>query len=64
MQKVLADSRSAQVAKQALELLRTTFGRRTSMGVEMAIRATSGLVDADELAVSCELLASELLRAL
>lgn len=64
MQKVLADSRSAQVAKKALDLLRTTFGRRTSIGVEMAIRATHGLVDADELAVSCELLANDLLRTL
>ena len=38
--------------------------RRTSIGVEMAIRATSGFVDADELAVSCELLANELLGSL
>ncbi len=64
MQKVLADPRSTQVANQAIDLLRTTFGRRTGTGVEMAIRATGGLVDADELAVSCALLAGEFLEAL
>ena len=64
MQKVLVDQRSSQVANQAIELLGATFGRRAGSGVEMAIRATGGLVDEDELAVSCTLLVGELLEAL
>ncbi|MBW2700430.1 MAG: hypothetical protein JRF33_06385 [Deltaproteobacteria bacterium] len=64
MQNVLADERSTQVANQAIELLRATFGRRESAGVKMAVRATGGLVDGDELAVSCALLAREFLEAL
>ncbi|MCK5689275.1 hypothetical protein KAI87_08395 [Myxococcota bacterium] len=64
MQKILADPRSAQGTTQALDLLRTNFGRRTSLGVEMVVRATTGLIDANELAVSCELLVGDLLDAL
>jgi hypothetical protein len=61
---VLGDPRSTEVANQAVGLLRTTFGRRTGAGIDMAIRATGGLVDAEEVAVSCALLASELLETL
>lgn len=64
MRRLLADQRSQAVAKAALELLESLFGRRTAEGIEMAVRSAGGLVDADELALSCELLALDLLDAL
>lgn len=59
-----ADVRSADVTERALELLQSLFGRRGSMGVDMAIRATEGLADAAEIAASCELLIQDLLGLL
>ncbi|RMG94074.1 MAG: hypothetical protein D6705_17110 [Deltaproteobacteria bacterium] len=64
MRRLLADTRSEAVARKALDLLDALFGRRAAEGIEMAIRSAGGLVDADEIAVSCELLARELLDAL
>ena len=64
MKKVQRDPRSAEVAGQAIDLLRTTFGHRAGAGIVMAIRATGGFIDADELAVSCSFLAGDLLEAL
>lgn len=64
MKKLQRDPRSTEVAGQAIDLLRTTFGHRAGAGIAMAIRATRGLVDADELAVSCSFLAGDLLDAL
>jgi len=61
MRRLLADERSAAVAREALDLLASLFGRRAAEGVEMAIRSAGGMVDADELAVSCTLLAQDLL---
>ena len=64
MHRLLSDPRSALVAGQAVDLLRTTFGRRAGVGIAMATRATGGLIDADELAVSCTFLTGDLLDAL
>jgi len=64
MTSVLEDPRSAEVTNRALELLRTTFGRRGGVGIDMAIGAARGLVDAEELTASCTALASALLDAL
>lgn len=64
MRRLLLDPRSETVAREALHLLESLFGRRTAEGIEMAIRSTGGMVDADELAVSCELLVRDLLDAL
>ncbi|RLB59339.1 MAG: hypothetical protein DRI34_02190 [Deltaproteobacteria bacterium] len=64
MRHLRADARSATVTREALDLLEALFGRRAAEGIEMAIRSAGGMVDADELAVSCELLARDLLDAL
>jgi len=64
MKKVHRDPRSADVAGQAIDLLRTTFGHRAGKGIVMATRAAGGLVDPDELAVSCSFLVGDLLHAL
>ncbi len=55
---LLADARSGQAATSGLERLRDQFGRRAGVGVEMAIRSAGPLANADELAASCELLAT------
>lgn len=62
MNRLLADERSSEVAGRAVALLESLFGRRSAGGIALAIRATGGLMDADELAVSCELLARSLLE--
>lgn len=47
-----------------LALLRTTFGRRGGLGIDMVIGAARGLVDAEELTASCTTLAGALLEEL
>ena len=64
MNRVFADEPCAPVASRALDILRRMFERRTYEGVQMAIRAGGDQVDSDELAVSCELLSSDLLGVL
>jgi len=64
MRRLLADARSEAVTREALDLLKVLFGRRAAEGIEMAIRSAGGMVDADELAVSCEVLARDLLLSL
>jgi hypothetical protein len=59
-----ADDRSREVAEHAIEMLPDLFGRRGAHGVEMAVRATRGLADAAEVAMSCELLTNDLLQLL
>ena len=61
MNRLLADGRSREVAGRSVVLLESLFGRRSAVGIEMAIRSTGGLMDPDELAVSCELLAGGIL---
>ncbi len=61
---VANDERSSEVACRSIDLLRSLFCRRSAAGIQMAIRSTFGLMDPDELAVSCELLASSLLQAI
>jgi hypothetical protein len=58
------DDRSGTVTTRALELLTTLFGRRSAEGVKMATRATESLADPAEIATSCELLTTDLLRLL
>lgn len=62
MDRLLADERSSKVAGRAVDLLESLFAHRSAGGIEMAIRSTGGLMDPDELAVSCELLARSLLE--
>jgi hypothetical protein len=62
MNRLAADDRSGDVAGRSIGLLEALFGHRSAEGIQMAIRSTGGLMNADELAVSCELLASSLLE--
>lgn len=62
MNRLLADERSSRVAGRSVGLLDSLFANRSAGGIEMAIRSTAGLMDPDELAVSCELLARGLLK--
>ena len=56
MNRLTADERSIEVARRSVDLLESLFGHRPAEGIQMAIRSTGGLMDPDELAVSCELL--------
>ncbi|HCF57665.1 MAG TPA: hypothetical protein DFS52_06685 [Myxococcales bacterium] len=62
--RLLSDPRSAQAATAARELFESQFATRKGVGVEMAIRSARPLVDADEIAASCEALPGDLLAAL
>lgn len=61
---ILQDPRSAATGARALQLLAELFGLRGAEGAAMAARAVQPLMDADEVRLSCELLADDLLRAL
>ena len=63
-EKLLADARSADVAKAGRDLFATQFSKRANLGVQMAIRSAGVLADPEELAASCEALSSDLLAAL
>lgn len=62
--RLLSEERSTEVCREALTLLTTLFGSRNAPGSKMVVRATAGLADAEEMALSCELLAGDLLSAL
>lgn len=59
-----ADSRSANVAEEAVNMLRRLFAERRGIGVAMTLRATERLADPQEIAASCVALAGDLLREL
>jgi hypothetical protein len=58
------DERSGAAYANGLILLRSLFASRTAAGTEMAVLATDGLMNADEVARSCEILALDLLTAI
>jgi hypothetical protein len=62
--KLLVDTRSAETAKTAQTLLQSQFVARAGIGIEMAIRSAGPLVDPDEIAASCVVLAGDLLAAI
>jgi hypothetical protein len=64
MTRVLDDDNARPVAEGAVELLRQQFADRAGEGIAMAVRAAGSLEDAEEIAASCELLASDLLGEL
>jgi hypothetical protein len=64
MQRLLGDSRSHEVAEEALAYLRTMFGTPESAGSQMAARAVELLEDPDTIAASCAALAGDLLDSL
>jgi len=61
---LLADERSAEVAREALTLLHAQFVERPRIGIAMTLSAVGALADHAEIEASCEALASDLLRAL
>lgn len=61
--KLVVDGRSADSAKTGRDLLGAQFTSRAGIGVEMAIRSAGALADPDEIAASCQALASDLLAA-
>ena len=62
--RIRADERSAAAAERATELLKELFGTRGSEGSTMAARATQPLMDEDQVRLTCEVLAGDLLREL
>ncbi len=64
MNRLLADARCTDVTTRALVVLKRDFAKRDRPGVEMAIRSAGDLIDADELAMSCEILSGDLLAVL
>ncbi len=59
-----ADERSRRATDRAVELLGELFGARRSQGSVMAARATQPLMDGEEVRLSCEVLAGDLLAAI
>lgn len=59
-----ADERSGATARRGLALLGELFGHRGNEGATMAVRATQLLMDEQEVRLSCEVLAGDLLDAL
>jgi hypothetical protein len=63
-QKLLADKRSEETAREARALLEAQFSKRNGVGVDMAIRSAGVLADPEEIAASCVALAGDLLAAI
>lgn len=62
--RIRADGRSTAAAERATELLEELFGTRGSEGSTMAARATQPLMDEDQVRLTCEILAGDLLKEL
>lgn len=61
--KILGDARAEANAKVSLGLLMSQFGDRRAEGIQMALRAVSGLVDPEETATALQFLAQDLITA-
>lgn len=61
---ILADTRSANTGARALDLFAELFGSRASEGAIMAVRAAQPVMDADQVRLTCEALAGDLLEVL
>lgn len=57
---ILGDARSATTGARALEFFTELFGSRGSDGAAMAARAAQPLIDADQVRLTCEVLAGDL----
>jgi len=64
VERLLVNETSADVTRQALDLLRRLFGRLEGTGTKMVTRATEGLADPAIMGASCRVLVTELLEAL
>ena len=62
--RILEADLATGVARDAIGILRAQFGDPRAAGSQMAVRAVGALMLADEIAQSCSVLASDLLRAL
>lgn len=63
-EKLHADARSSEAAKNGRILLEQQFASRAGIGIEMAVRSAGALGNPDEIAASCRALAGDLLAAL
>lgn len=63
-QHVREDTRSRDVARAAVDVLKQLFADRAGAGVQMASRAVGSLADPEEIMQSCVVLANDLLRSL
>lgn len=61
---ILTDTRSATTGGRSIELFADLFGNRGSEGAVMAARAAQPVMDADQIRLTCEALAGDLLDAL
>ncbi len=61
---ILEDARSATTGARALELFTDLFGNRGGEGAAMAARAAQPVMDTDQVRVTCEALAGDLLEVL
>ena len=61
---ILGDSRSATTGARAVELFSELFGNRGGEGAVMAARAAQPVMDADQVRLTCEVLAGDLLEVL
>ncbi len=64
LRSVLGDARSAPTAARAMELFNELFRNRGGEGAIMAARAAQPVLDADQVRLSCEALAGDLLEVL
>ena len=62
--RIRVDGRSTAAAERATKLLEEFFGTRGSEGSTMAARATQPLMDEDQVRLTCEILAGDLLEEL
>ncbi len=61
---ILTDARSATPGRRSLELFADLFGNRGSEGAVMTARAAQPVLDADQIRLTCEVLAGDLIEAL
>jgi hypothetical protein len=61
---IRGNARSATTGERALELFAELFGNRGGEGAVMAARATQPVMDADQVRLTCEVLAGDLLEEL
>ena len=64
LRRLRVDSFAGEVTREAIANLTRLFGSTSGVGTQMVIRATEGLEDPAQMALSCESLTSELLAAL
>ncbi len=61
---IFEDARCSTIGERALGLLAELFGNRATEGALMAARAAQPLMNAEQVRLTCEVLAGDLLRAL